>query len=115
MQAVTIRQAGADGVMEAIADGMKAGEYARRLKAATAENDSLKNTVAEKEAEINRLQKENRWHRFVRSHAYADALEAQVAETATRKERLLTNGVLFLAGMVAGLAVAFTIIWCFGG
>ena len=114
MEAMTIRQAGADGVMLAISDAMQAAEYARRLKAAAAENDRLRNDLAGERAENRRLSRENRYHRFSKDRAYAEALEAQVTGIGSRKERAYRDGVLVLLGMVLGLAVAFGIVWCSG-
>lgn len=111
---MTIRQAGAEGVVRALADGMKAAEYARRVSAVTAENDQLRNDIAAMEAENRRLNRENRYHRFSKDRAYAEALEAQVTGIGSRKERAYRDGVLILLGMVLGLAVAFGIVWCSG-
>ena len=114
MQAMTIDKTGAAGVALAISDAMQAAEYARRLKAVTAEADALRNELASEQAENRRLNKECRWNRFVRSRAYADALEAQVTGIGSRKERALRGCVIFLIGMVAGQALCFAIVWCSG-
>lgn len=111
---VTMGQAGAPGVALAISDAMQAAEYARRLKAATAENDKLRNDLAAMAAENNRLNKENRYHRFTKNRAYAEALDAQIEGVNSQALNRWKNAVVFMAGMVVGLAVAFGIVWCFG-
>ena len=111
---MTVKKTGAEGVALAISDAMQAAEYARRLKATEAENDRLRNDLAGERAENRRLNRENRYHRFSKDRAYAEALEAQVTGIGSRKERAYRDGVLVLLGMVLGLAVAFGIVWCSG-
>ena len=84
MQAMTVRDTGAEGIYLALSDGMKAAAYARQLDASqaandrlTAENSELRRTVARQAAELNRLRKQNRYYRFSRSRAYAQVLEGQ--------------------------------------
>ena len=121
MIAMTIAQTGAEGVITALADGMKAASYARQLDASeaacrllSAKVDALENDLAQKEAEIERLRKENRYYRFSRSRAYAQALEAQASSVAHRSERGWAALVVGAVGTVVGLAIAFTIVWCVG-
>lgn len=111
---MTVGKAGAEGVMLAISDAMQAAEYARRLKAATAENDRLRNDLAGERAMNRRLAKENRYHRFTKSRAYAEVLNAQAEDVSSLSLNRWKNAVVFLLGMVAGLAVAFGIVWCSG-
>lgn len=110
MQAVTVKQAGADGVMEAIADGMKAGEYARRVRAVTAENDRLKNDLAAMEAENLRLTNENRNHRFAEERAIQNTLEMQVQDIDLSSYRRWKGAVIFMAGVVVGVLAAFGVL-----
>ena len=114
MQAATMEQAGAEGVLVALSDAMKAGEYARRLKAATAENDALRNKLEAEKAENRRLNNENRAHRFSKSRAYANGIEMQIAGVNMHSYRRLQNWVVFLGGVVAGLAISTVIILIYG-
>lgn len=118
---MTVGEAGAEGVMLAISDGMKAAEYARALEAAKAEREALEKKSralmdenAQKDREIARLRRQCKAYRFSRARAYEQALEAQsmsAFDGPTRRWALL---VVVLLGMVAGLAVAFGIVWCSG-
>lgn len=113
MQA-TIGQAGAAGVALAISDAMQAAEYARRLKAATAENDSLRNTVEAMKSENRRLSRENRAHRFAKSRAYSNGIEMQIEGATLRSFRALKTMNTYLLGIVTGLVIAFIVAWCHG-
>lgn len=120
-QAITVRQAGAEAVYAAIADGMKAAAYARELDAAhkanellTAENDSLRADIRAKDREIARLRKQCRDYRFSRSRAYAQALEAQSVSVAGRRERGWAAVALMGIGGVIVCGIAIAII-CLAG
>ena len=85
---VTVKEAGADGVMEAIRDGMKAAEYSRAIEAITRERDSLldrnrkmAHDILKKDEEIGRLGKQCREYRFSRSRAYRDVLDGNFSVT----------------------------------
>ena len=105
-----VRDVGAEGVAEAIADGMKAGEYARRLKAATAENDRLKNEIAMRDAENSRLSNENRKHRFAEARAFQNTLEMQVHDIDLSSYRRWKGAAIFMGGMVVGVMLAFGLL-----
>lgn len=118
MQAMTIKETGAEGVYIALADGMRAAEYARKLDAVeasndmlTKQNDALKDTVARLEAENKRLRQQCRNYRFSRSRAYAQALEAQSVSAMERRERgwvaLVFGGLgaVLMAGIVIGVVM----------
>ena len=109
MQGLTLRETGAEGICLAIQDGMKAAVYARERDAVKAESDRLKNTVESLKSENRRLNNANRHYRFSRSRAYETVLE-RLSGIPSFKEIVLTGVVIFLLGMVAGLAVAFGIL-----
>lgn len=118
MQALTIAQAGAEGVYAAIADGMKAGMLARvirekddEIELLKAKCEALENDSAVKDKELARLRRENRKYRFSRSRAYANALEAQAASWATRKERFYGGLVLVGFGAVLTFVLVFAVLW----
>lgn len=111
---VTVREAGADGVMEAIRDGMKAAEYSRAIEAITRERDSLldrnrkmAHDILKKDEEIGRLGKQCREYRFSRSRAYRDVLDGQVSQRGEWLVRLVS----FLFGSVFTFIVVTIIIW----
>ena len=121
MQALTVRAAGVEGVMAAIANGMKAGEYARALDAAEAEiealkaqNAALKNELAMEQAENRRLRKENRKHRArdqrSREAAWQNWLGSQNVEAVDVRNGLI----VLMVGMVLAFAVITCVMW-FGG
>lgn len=120
-QALTVAQAGTEGVYAAIADGMKAGALAREIAKKDGEIallkakcEALENDSAVKDKEINRLRRENRAYRFSRSRAYAEAIEAQVAGAATQKERVYGGLVLVGFGAVLTFVLVFAVLWCAG-
>ena len=105
-----VRDVGAEGVAEAIVDGMKAAEYARRLSAATAENDRLKNEIAMREAENNRLSNENRKHRFAEERAIQNTLEMQTQDVNLSSYRRWKGVAIFMGGVVVGVLLAFGLL-----
>lgn len=121
MQAMTIREAGVEGIYTALADGMKAAGYARELDAARAENELLKKKIealrnegAVKDEEINRLRRACRNYRFSRSRAYAGAIEAQVQSAATKRERVYWALAIAGLGAVVAFAIVFAVVWSVG-
>lgn len=111
MEAMTIRNTGAEGVLVAFSDALKAAEYGRRLAAATAEND--------------RLRRENDMLRAALETARADAAKARKKSERIYEERIVERANakadapvkrwmrmnIFLGGMVAAFAVITGIIW----
>ena len=115
---ITMREAGAEGVALAIADGMKAAEYARELDAMTEQRDALQKKCtalmdenALKEDEIRQLRQENRNYRFSRSRAYQTSLSEQGR---TVSYDALHNLAWMALGSVITFAICFTIIWIVG-
>ncbi len=116
MQALTIAQAGAEGVYTAIADGMKAGMLARTVKEKdseiallTAKCEALENDNAIKDAEIKRLRKENAQHRKERQDARRAAWD-YVLSGGGLGASVRNILVIFAAGMVLAFAIAVAII-----
>lgn len=121
MEAMTIRQAGAEGVVKALADGMQAAQYARALETALAEKDALETKVkaltdenAMQQREINRLRKQCRAYRFSRARAYEQVLEAQSVSVFDGPARRWALLVVALLGAVGMCAIAIGIVLCVG-
>lgn len=121
MEAMTIRQAGAEGVVKALADGMQAAQYARALEAALAEKEALEakckaltDENAMQQREINRLRKQCRAYRFSRARAYEQVLEAQSVSVFDGPARRWALLVVALLGAVGMCAIAIGIVLCIG-
>lgn len=121
MEAMTIRQAGAEGVVRALADGMQAAQYARALEAALAEKETLEakckaltDENAMKDREIARLRKENRSYRYSRSRAYAQVLEEQHQSALDGPARKWFISLLLALGGLATCIVILAVVLCVG-
>ena len=115
---MTIREAGASGVELAIADGMKAAEYARALDAMTKERDALEkkcaalmNENAGQADEITKLRQRNRNYRFSRSRAY----QAYLNDHGRGVSYDALSSMVFVGiGAVVTFAICFAIVWIAG-
>lgn len=121
MEQMTIKQVGAAGVEMAIANGMKAAEYARELEAMTEQRDMLErkcaalmDDIAAKEQEITALRRQCRGYRASRRTAYAQALKAQAVSVAEGAQRRLAGITMAMLGALAISIVYFAIVWCVG-
>ena len=112
MQALTIKQAGVEGVYRAIADGMKAAAYARELDAMTAERDALRAECEALTAENNAQKKEimklralcKRYRRERQADREAGA-QARLSGNDGRRERRMWIAVIAMIGAILAFAV----------
>lgn len=116
-QALTIREAGAEGVMLAIADSMKAAKVSRENEALSAEierlkeeNGKLKRTLRQKDQRIAALSKANR--SYCRQHivAYEKYLCMQREYSNSKPERLCKYLIAFTVGMVSIMVLTIMIM-----
>lgn len=110
-EAMTMKSAGAEGVMLAISDAMKAAEYGRRLAAATKENDELRRENDMLRAALGTARAEAAKARKRNARIYEERIveRANAREDAPAKRWIRAN--IFLCGMVAAFAVLSAIIW----
>lgn len=116
MEAVRIKDTGAEGVVIAMKDGMKAASYARQLDAAhasndllTAENRSLRTELRKQAAQIEKLKKNLRYYKGARNRAVSWTLVEQAAQ-----KNVLLIGAAVAAGAVLMCGVCIAVL-CIAG
>ena len=123
-QALTIKEAGAEGVMLAFQDSMQAAKMSREVKTMEkrlaesnlrnrqllAELDRKDGIIKLKDREIASLRKENKTYRHQHMAAYEKHLCGQRESEKTRPERLCKYLIAFTIGMVSIMVLTMMVM-----